>query len=1552
MHKLLIPLLICLTATIVHAQVPKSITVSSKPNTSTPVSGSPDAVCSAGTFTLTQFSGESNDIDLDTIFLCKGDSILIDHNGDEMFMDPQPATPPGISYGFYRCPPTATGDDVTVLADPCLWPGSVNGFFVSNGPASGDHWFFNNESLIMSPIFGMGNPVLIHFAPITITDYPNDVIESGCVDVGINNSFAVVYLRGITEKNPANGVSSVSTNFGDDCKGKFRLWGGYPEWDQNTTYTVSITLASDPNVKALIFTQPSQMKHSTDVIFSVPQAGVYTVVVEDGKSCGLAFQVNMDVCDPSNSVTLALPEKIAAPGSTVCVPVTSLNLRDILGTSFSISWDPAILQYNGIQDLPDTLGPLNIASNFNENNVNDGFLGYAFNDNTFNGAGIADNDTLFQVCFTVLGAIGDCSPLNIGSFPTLVSMDDNVGNQLGVTVDSGQVCIDLIPLEVAFFVGPPTCMSTAPLGVIINSGTAPFDLEWRGIPTGTTGFNGGINVLGDTVWTLPVPEGVYEVCVTDQNGFGIQVCDTLTVDVPSLGATLVVIQSPTCNGLSDGSVQAEVSVDGVVLPAPVGPNFVFNWNPAQPGNPQTISGIPAGNYAVTITETSTGCTALASGSLSQPPLLIVQGEQTTPASCPGVPDGCVTVTASGGTPCAVDGYTFQWEYSQTQNGTRFVDEFGTGNPTFNMCGKLAGFYHVTITDCNGCTLTHTIELTNAREMTLTQNALNHPSCFGLSDGSIEVQINAQPPFPNPDPFFSWTPLAPTPPGPYPTVNNGDRSTISDVPAGKYQVLALELNTGCSVVDTFMLMDPPQLDVTVSKTDPTCLQPSSGSVTATGTGGTGALTYTWGSNPPVVIPNGPNATGLSAGAYTVSATDANGCVDSATIALTLPPPPAITDIDSVSVRCGADGSLTVTAPTATSFTWTSLSTGGVVSSTATATGLPGDTYVIVVRDAQSCVNTDTVTLAPVTPLFFADTALIQPTCAGGMDGSVAIAVSGGKPGPGGTYAYIWNVGQTTQVLFNVPAGTYTVTVTDVANCTLTGTFVLGQPPALSLSFNGIMAASCPGVCDGQVTLVANYPGTPGNPPSFPDLDFQWEDGSTDSIRTDLCPGWNTVTTFDPFKGCTRIDSVFIDSPPVITATIDTIPVTCFGGTDGEAVATPAGGNGLPYTYLWSGPPANPSTLNRATGLAVGPVTLTITDNGGCTATFAANITEPEEITADIETDEIDCFGDNTGGITLTVMGGNAGGYTFNWSDGANNIGTTNPIENLGEGFYSVTITDSKGCTGELTNIFLQNPDPIDGVIEPWEELLCNGDETTLVIQSITGGSGAPYQYSLDFGVFLNPDFPVTMGGGEHYVTFIDRLGCEYTDTIFVNEPDPIIVTFDPPEVEIELGDSLQLLPIVTGAVVDTFTWSPAELLTNPFVLEPYTKTYESATYTLVVQDENGCSATGTIRVNIDPNRNVYIPNIFLPGNPRGLNDHFNPNVGRGVETINYMRVFDRWGNLMYERNTFYPNNNDFAEGWDGKYNGKYVMPGVYVYVIEVKFLDGRILLYRGDVTVVR
>ncbi|MEZ4894992.1 MAG: hypothetical protein R2778_18500 [Saprospiraceae bacterium] len=121
-----------------------------------------------------------------------------------------------------------------------------------------------------------------------------------------------------------------------------------------------------------------------------------------------------------------------------------------------------------------------------------------------------------------------------------------------------------------------------------------------------------------------------------------------------------------------------------------------------------------------------------------------------------------------------------------------------------------------------------------------------------------------------------------------------------------------------------------------------------------------------------------------------------------------------------------------------------------------------------------------------------------------------------------------------------------------------------------------------------------------------------------------------------------------------------------------------------------------------------------------------------------------------------------------------------------------------------------------------------------------------------------------------------------------EPAPFEVSFNSPIIEIELGDTLtQLKPLISGSAVASFMWTPAELLTNPDSINPYIHTFDSQLYKFTVEDDNGCSATGSIQVNVDPNRNVYVPNVFKPG-IGGLNDHFNVYVGRGVDIVNYMR----------------------------------------------------------------
>jgi hypothetical protein len=437
-----------------------------------------------------------------------------------------------------------------------------------------------------------------------------------------------------------------------------------------------------------------------------------------------------------------------------------------------------------------------------------------------------------------------------------------------------------------------------------------------------------------------------------------------------------------------------------------------------------------------------------------------------------------------------------------------------------------------------------------------------------------------------------------------------------------------------------------------------------------------------------------------------------------------------------------------------------------------------------------------------------------------------------------------------------------------------------------------------------------------------------------------------------NSCFTTIDVIVGSPlPIDTTLLVADTVTCNGGDDGTATIAVNGGT-APYKYLWS----SGAPTAKASNLEAGLYGVTVTDIRGCTKVFSANVPEPAPIVVQpdlVLTSLPRCFGDANGDVAVTTSGGNPGGYTYEWKDETtgNILSPTNPVKALKAGYYSVTVTDPKGCTGQLDSMLLSDPAPVLGSYKPYAPLKCFGDETILTIDQVSGGAGGPYQYSVDNGATLPIDVPFTIGGGEHTITYTDRINCEFTETLTIPEPVEITVKFDPDRIEIELGDSTFLKPLVTGAAIDKIVWTPATVIPAD-TLFPYAKPFQSTMYTLMVSDTNGCSGTGKVTVIVDPNRNVYIPNVFIPSNDAGTNYAFNPYVGNGVKDINYFQVYDRWGELMYERTNFYPNNDNFGEGWDGKFKGDYVNPGVYIYVVEVDFLDGRTLLYRGDVTVVR
>lgn len=1552
MHKFLIPLVACLfcTTAFLRAQGPNVISVPYPFNPTFHSSGFKSLPCNnAGTFTLGTFSGQSNDIGLDTIYLCRGDQINVVHNGDsDLSGDPNPASPPGIVYFIYSCAPTIAGDNLqSILADPCIYlapngyPRSVSG--LPNGNAT-----FVNDGTFQT-LFNGGDPVLLHFAPATVDAFGSGLpyempvgggLEGPCVNVNTAVAFEVVYLNPIQE-------SGVVPNFFDDCIGKFRISGGYPEFDLlNGKYTVDISLAGSPNVKAVIHTPVSQFKNNVDIDFSVSQPGIYNVTIEDGKSCGHTFQIAMNGCDPSDNAVITLPDTISPPGSQICIPV-NVEGFDIAGASFSLQWDPAILQYTGVQNPNPAIGTFN-AGNLGTQKVNQGYLGIIIYDQDVPGGiiNIPDGESLLEVCFNVIGPLGACSPLKVINDPTQVKIEDPVGETIPLTVDTGQVCVGFLPLQMVLAVIDTTCFGGATLKVTVTGGEAPYEVVVTQLPSGPPSLD--IIAAPGGMATEDIVNGNIEVCVTDSNGFGTAICTTFTLIIPTLGVSLQTTQKPTCFGDTDGIVTALVSVNGVPVPNPGPPNFTFNWTPAPGPTGPVYSNVGAGSYFVTVTNVATGCSHVASGVLDQP-LPLNSDVTITPATCPGISNGSIAYTLSGGTSFPGGEYQYNWEYLLDPN-TGTVVQGPTGQDSLILLTNIAGgTWYVTITDANGCTAVEEIIVPNQRELELMELSLNNTLCVGDSTGSVCVQLVETPASPNPTFSFFWSPLGFT----QTTPGGALTSCYEDLPAGSYNVIAIDA-AGCAVQMTYEVGSPPPFVLdTFSLQQPNCTFLNNGAIEVIGQGGTGGpntFTYIW-------SPGGEmtrKISNLLPGDYSVTAADANGCQDSLSFTLTLPLPPTITAVDSSSVKCGADGSLSVTSPTGVTYQWVTIG-GQFVDDSSAIFNLQGDTFVVTIMDDQGCTTMDTFSLAPVTPMSFSDTTLIEPSCFGYDDGSISIGVMDGNP----QYTFLWSdsLGQSSPTLIDVPAGDYIVTVTDTEGCTLTGTFTLGQPPEIKIFFSEPDSTSCFGVCDGGIEAIVRYETTP---PTFGDFNFVWSDGGTDSLRNDLCADTVSLIAID-LNNCFAQGSVIIPGPPEVTYdTLYTLPTTCFGGSDGQAIVDGAGGNGGPYIYEWS----NGATTAIVNDLDFGEYTVTITDRNGCTAEFTTEVEQPEPIVISFDdqvSNDVICFGDATGTLGVTATGGNGDPYTYIWEDADSMVvGNTQVIEDLFSGVYSVTATDSEGCTGELQGLVVNEPagGPVDGDYLPWEELLCFGDETTIFIDTITGGAGAPYEFSLDFGVRLAPSFPVSVGGGEHYITYYDRFGCDHTDTIIIFEPSEIIVTFlDTIGVaitaaEIELGDSLLLRTQITGAVVDTFLWSPTGTLHYPNSLTPYVYTFVNQVYTLTVFDENGCQGEGSIAITVDPNRNVYVPNVFWPGNPGGLNDHFNPQVGRGVEKVNFMRIYDRWGTLMYSREDFFPDNFNFADGWDGKYRGDYVNPAVFVYIIEVKFLDDRVLLYRGDVTVVR
>ncbi|MFT5802231.1 MAG: hypothetical protein ACI956_002042, partial [Nonlabens sp.] len=1171
--RLLIPVLltICFFSE-AFSQMPKTVQVE------TPVpslTGANSMVCPAGVSafagTTTQAldpTAQSNDVE----FLCFNDILNITHLGGQTFGDPDAASLPGIAYHFYTCTPTESGPDfATMVSDPCISvdPTTANGDpYIITSPLVdiNGNAVIQNMGALQNLLNG-GAPIELFFAPTTIDDWANGIYETDgiggpagpCINVNITDAFRIVFLNEVEGTN-------INTSASGPCSGSFVAQGGLPEFDNSAIYTnIEISLASDPTVVGTT-PSPSNISHGETVAFSIPQPGIYNVVIEDGRSCSASFQVDMSNCIVFNST---MGDVVTSSGSNICVPVSSsMGFTDLFSFQYIIEYDPAVLAFGSVN-------PVNIPPTLSSSTPSAGQIIVSwFSDDILFGSTLIGDNILYEICFTAIGATGTSSDVNFtGTVPpgTPIEVSD-VNGPLGYTLTDGSVTIGNNAFTLDFGVCTSEIGNTdGSFTVSPTGGTAPYSLTWS--QQGNPGNSGNANIPDGIVGGLP--PGTYNVVVTDAAN------ETVigSVVIPNLAPLSVQTSftNPACVNTSDGSVTVAFA-NGV---APY--DIIWSVPGGAPGD-GTISPLPPGNYSVTVTD-GLGCVLSSAQSLIAPMLeLTVDSQQDI--TCTGITTGSISVTATG------------------TNGP-FMYLWSNGETTPGVSNLPAGPISVGVTDINNCAIVQNFTITEPTLPIIQSFDSVSVSCPNQMTGSLTANAVAGPGGTAISSYL-WN-----------DSNNQNTATATMLTSGEYIVTVTD-DVGCSVVDTASLYAPAQLIVDqLIITEPACPTFSSGSIQVILTGGTEPYKIEWfdGNTFPV-------AASLECGAdnrYSVTITDFNGC-DTIVIDTFIPCPPSINidlEIAGVSpVSCfegvPCDGSIQAFASGGTgtnnmyAFSWSSGEIFvGIAQSTAMAL-CQGEQFVIV---SDNLCPSDTAFFdigAPEPLIFDVLNDGVQTTkvsCFGESDGAATVMASGGTP----SYTYEWGNPVTSgSTVSGVPAGTYIVTATDANGCNTPISINIGQPDPFVAILSNFVDPTCFEGEDGQIE-VASTGGTPGN------TTYSWSPNTGDSnpLASGLSSGTYNVTITD-VNGCSDNLSQTLNEPDPISAVIpDPAEPLCNGDQTVVTIEAPTGGSSLSYTFSVDfGPPQFP---NASIPILAGEHTVQIFDSLGCSTEYTINVGQPDPVT---------------------------------------------------------------------------------------------------------------------------------------------------------------------------------------------------------------------------------------------------------------------------------------------------------------------------------------------------
>lgn len=996
-----------------------------------------------------------------------------------------------------------------------------------------------------------------------------------------------------------------------------------------------------------------------------------------------------------------------------------------------------------------------------------------------------------SVCITMEHSrIGELAILLTAPNGTSITLKQQPG---GATTNMGEPCAigpaDAGNTDTSPGIGYTYCFTPNPtygtMVSIANQNTYTYTTVCYGtsesdkyLPAGSyTPFQSFSNLIGVPIngnWTITVTDNI-----PNNNGWIFDWSISFQADPPdSIAHVLEPVQpnitytttNPTC-GNSNGAVNVTVSGGN-------GP-FTYAWSSGQ--TTEDISGVGAGSYIVNVSD-GNGCTYPFTITLSNNGGTSANAV-ATPQQCVGTNSGSINLTVGSG-PAPI---TYLWS---------------NGATTEDISGLAPGIYSVTVTDGAGCITTTSATVNAATNMIITGNVTNE-SC-GDQEGVIDISVMGG----AGSYSYLWSNAAVT-------------QDISDLTQGNYSVTVTDANN-CQQNASFSVINlvgscVPDCDLVVTNSllsNETCGN-TNGAVGVNISTTNAPYTISWSNNATT-----SSITNLSAGTYTVTVEDNEGCIETQSYTITNSVGNlAISGTNITNETCGNGlGAINITVSGGAlpySYLWSNNATTEDISN------LSAGNYSVDITDGNGCTMTQSITVSNNAGTLAQTYGNAADEFCGDASGSIDITITGGNT----PYDYSWTNGATTQDLIGISAGTYQCTITDDDGCMISTPVytVNNQSGGLTLNNVDIDNEIC-GNSQGEILVSLSGGAVP--------YSYSWSTGATTSSLTGLTDG-NYSCTITDNNGCsvsTGNLTVLDESGTLQVVSVVVTDEIC-GNGNGNINLTTTGGN-VPVSYLWN----NNSTSQDLNNLSAGSYTCTVSDAAGCTTTanaFVQNDAGTLQIDNMIVTNET--CGNGSGAVDLMISG-NSGAVTYNWSNSA----STQDISSLSAGNYSVTVTDATGCTANGNTVVNNNTSGFMVTVDAVTNESC-GNSNGAINVTVSGGT-SPYNYSWSNSATTEDLSSIV--AGTYTLTVTDNAGCEVsTSTVTVNNNSGTLAISNAVVTNETCNNNTGSINITVngGNLPYTFAWS------NSATTEDISS-LTNGNYTVTVTDNNGCSVTGNYSVN--------------------------------------------------------------------------------------------------------